>query len=240
MSLLQIANISKSFGGIVANREIDMEVQEDEILGIIGPNGSGKTTLFNIITGFILPDQGSISFRGHNLLRKRPDQINALGLVRTFQKLRPFSSMSVQENVMVPLLSHGHTVAEAKPLADDHLEFVGLSHVKDIPAGGLSTGQRKRLELARTMATNPKMLMLDEPTGGVDPDGVRLIVELIHRIKERNVALVVIEHRMKIMASIADRMVALHLGQKIAEGPPAEVLANPKVVSAYLGTSHDA
>lgn len=238
MSLLSTIDVTKRFGGVVANDHITLDVKEGEILGIIGPNGSGKSTLFDVITGFHKADEGSVYFQGRKIDSLRPDQINRTGIARTFQKMRPFSSMSVRDNIVVPLVLHGSAVTQAKDRAMDYLEMVGLSEKANLVASGCSTGQRKRVELARVMATDPVILLLDEPMGGVDPEGSRAIVELIHSIRKRGVTIVVIEHRMQVLASLADRLIALQIGKIIAEGAPDSVLRHPDVVRAYLGDAH--
>lgn len=235
MALLEIEGVTVTFGGLVANDEITLQVRESEIVGLIGPNGAGKTTLFNAIAGHYRPDSGEIRLQGRNVVGLRPDQINKLGIARTFQKMRPLGRMTVLENVMVGALCRTSDLGQAREIALQQLDLVGLLHKKDGSADELSTGQRKRLEMARAMATKPSLLLLDEVTGGVDPQGVPQLIELMLRLRKEGVTLFVIEHRMKVIMSIAERIVALHLGKKIAEGTPEEVTSNPLVIESYLG-----
>ena len=234
--LLELRGVSKRFGGLWANREVGFDVRRGEILGMIGPNGAGKTTLFDVIAGFYAPDEGTIRLDGASIAGLRPDQINRRGVARTFQKLRPFVEMTVFDNVVVAALTSVGTLSRARDVADEMLGLVGLSDKARTLAGGCSTGQRKRLELARAMATGPRLLLLDEVTGGVDQRSIPALVELVHRLRERGVTLLVIEHNMRVMMSVADRIVALHMGEKIAEGPPREVVKDRRLVEAYLGS----
>ena len=238
MALLEVTNVSKSFGGVVANDEISMGVERGQIVGLIGPNGSGKTTLFNVITGYHRADSGVVRFRGKDILGRRPHQVNRAGIARTFQKLRPFSHMTVLENVMIGALPRASDVAEAQERSVDYLGFVGLTHKMHALAGTLSTGQRKRLEVARAMATEPELPLLDEPAGGVDPEGVRGLIDLIERMRKEGLTLLVIEHNMKVIMAISDQVVALHVGRKICEGAPSDVVRDAAVIEAYLGESH--
>lgn len=233
--LLDIKNLSKHFGGVVANEDINMTVAAGEIVGLIGPNGAGKSTLFNLIAGDMQADTGTIEFEGNALAGMRPDQINKMGIARTFQKLRLFSDMTVLENVTVGALCRTPDVKRARSEAREYIEYVGLSHKIDSLAGQLSTGQRKRLEAARALATRPKLLLLDEVTGGVDPQGVPQLVDLMNRLRDRGITLIVIEHRIKVVVGVSDRMVAMHLGKIVAEGPPESVTGNQDVIDAYLG-----
>ena len=183
--MLAVNYLNKSFGGLQANQNINFEVAEGEILGVIGPNGAGKSTLFDLVTGFEKPDSGDVLFLGKSILGLRPDQINRLGIGRTFQKLKPFPQMTVEENVMVGLMQHVSQMNEAREEAHRYLEFVGLIDKRSVYAHGLSTGQRKRLELARAMASRPKLLLLDEVTGGVDQKTVPELVSLVERGADR-------------------------------------------------------
>ena len=236
--MLEVIDLTKNFGGLIANNAVTFNVEAGEILGVIGPNGAGKSTLFELITGFIKVDSGDIRFEGHSLLPLRTDQINHLGIARTFQKLRPFQKMSVEENVMVGVMQHTTNMREARHQALTTLDFVGLLDKRRAYANVLSTGQRKRLELARAMATQPRLLLLDEVTGGVDQRSIPGLIELIQRLRRDGVTVIVIEHNMQVLMSLADRVMALHLGAKIAEGTPAEIQNNDRVIESYLGAAY--
>ncbi|OGB95842.1 MAG: ABC transporter ATP-binding protein, partial [candidate division NC10 bacterium RBG_16_65_8] len=203
MSFLTVQGVTKRFGGLLANNNVSFEVAEGEVLGLIGPNGAGKSTLFEQITGFYPPTSGRIAFQGHDLVGLRPDQVNRLGIGRTFQKVKPFLGMTVIENVMVAAMQYDPNPAKARRDARIFLEIVELADKEDADARSLSIGERKRLEMARAMATKPRLLLLDEVTGGVDQRTIPTLLQLISRLrKEQGLTLVVIEHNMRVIMSI--------------------------------------
>jgi branched-chain amino acid transport system ATP-binding protein len=236
--LLDVRGVTKRFGGLVANREISFTVAPGELVGVIGPNGAGKSTLFDVLTGFQPVDAGEVRLDGEIVTGLRPDEISRRGVGRTFQKLKPFGQMTVLDNVMVGAFqktSHPH---EARARALECLESVGLADRADAHARVLSTGQRKRLEMARALATSPRLLLLDEVTGGVDQRSIPGLVDLVRALNASGVALIVIEHNMGVIMGISHRIVALHLGQVIADGPPATIARDARVIEAYLGTAY--
>ena len=238
MSLLSLAGITKRFGGVVANHDISFAVQPGELVGIIGPNGAGKSTLFEVITGFYRPDAGDVRLDGVRLTGLSPDRVCRLGVARTFQKLRPFQGMTVLENVMVGALTVTRDVGQARAQAREILERVGLADKAGAHARTLSTGQRKRLELARALATRPRVLLLDEVTGGVDQRSIPGLVRLVRELHEGGLTLLVIEHNMRVITAVSQRIVALFLGEVIADGPPDAVARDRRVVEAYLGQAY--
>jgi len=235
MSLLSVSGVSKRFGGIVANRGISFDVEPGELVGIIGPNGAGKSTLFEVITGFYLPDEGEVRLDGARLTGLSPDVVCRRGIARTFQKLRPFQGLTVLDNVMVGALTRTTDVRHARERARELVGKVGLAEKAEAHARTLSTGQRKRLELARGLATEPRVLLLDEVTGGVDQRTIPELVRLVRSLHAGGLTLLVIEHNMRVITAVAQRIVALHLGEVIADGPPDQVTRDRRVVEAYLG-----
>jgi branched-chain amino acid transport system ATP-binding protein len=240
--LLTLAGVSKLFGGVAAVRGVDLAVPEGEILGLIGPNGSGKTTLFNLVTGFYRPDAGRIHLGGRDITGASPPEVCQRGIARTFQLVRPFQHLSVLQNVAVgraygrdPAPSLDRAYEEARDL----LELVGLADRLAVPARRLTLVDRKRLELARALATRPVLLLLDELLAGLNPSEVVAAMDLIRGIRASGVTIVMVEHLVKAVFGVSDRVVVLSAGEKIAEGPPAAVAVDPRVVDAYLGTVHD-
>jgi branched-chain amino acid transport system ATP-binding protein len=238
MSFLEIKGLSKSFGGLMALLDLDFEVNEKEMVGLIGPNGSGKTTLFNLIMGSLKCDEGSILFQGQDITGLKPCQICQRGIARTFQVVKPFNRMTALENLMVgrsfgsePAQSLRQTEKEAGEI----LEFVGLGKKGETLASALNLMERKRLELARALATRPKLLLLDEIMAGLTPTEIEVAVGLIRQINRSGVTVIIVEHVMKALLGISERIIVLDVGRKIAEGRPKEVIQNKNVIQAYFG-----
>jgi branched-chain amino acid transport system ATP-binding protein len=238
VSLLSVVGVSKRFGGVVANRAVSFEVAPGELVGIIGPNGAGKSTLFEIISGFYQPDAGEVRLDGGRLTGLAPDVVCRRGVARTFQKLRPFQGLTVLDNVLVGALTRTKDVRHARERARALIGKVGLAEKADAHARTLSTGQRKRLELARALATEPRVLLLDEVTGGVDQRTIPELVRLVRELHADGLTLLVIEHNMRVLTAVAQRILALHLGEVIADGTPEAVARDRRVVEAYLGQAY--
>ena len=231
--------VTKRFGGLVANRDVSVAIGAGEVVGLIGPNGAGKTTLFNLVTGYLHADAGHIAFAGAEITRARPERICQLGIARTWQLVRTFGRMTVLENVVCGALVRHSRVAAARQRAWRLLEFTGLAPRADVLAANLTLADKKRLEIARALATEPRLLLLDEAMSGLTPAETAAAVELVRRIHaELGLALCVVEHVMEVVMPLSQRVVVLDYGQKIAEGPPAEVARNDQVIKAYLGEHH--
>jgi branched-chain amino acid transport system ATP-binding protein len=235
MAMLEIKNVSKFFGGLAANSNISFSMEEGAIMGLIGPNGAGKTTLFNCITGYYAPSRGDILFKGQRMNGLRPDKVCKLGMARTWQIVRPLAKMSVLDNVMVGALLRTNSLKTARELAREQLKVVRLDNKATSLAGGLPIGERKKLEMARVLATQPSLLLLDEVMGGLSPTESEEIIQLVLSIKKSGITQMVIEHQMRAIMRISNRIVVLSSGEKLAEGTPQEVANNQAVIDAYLG-----
>jgi branched-chain amino acid transport system ATP-binding protein len=238
VKILEAQALSKHFGGLAATSAVDIEVRKGEILGLIGPNGAGKTTLFNLLSGALKPDFGTIRFKGIDVTGLKPHQISRMGIARTFQSVKIFSRMSVFNNVLLAyLFGRGDSTTSnvARKGTAEILEFVHLSHMQNSRAADLILANQKRLEVARALATNPDLLLLDEVMAGLTPTEIVQAMELVKRIRDKGVTVVMIEHVMKAIMSICDRIVVLHHGEKVAEGSPEEIAGNRTVIEVYLG-----
>jgi len=235
--LLEVRNVSRYFGGVKANQDVSFSVDAGSLKKKIGQNGAGKTTLFNCITGFYPPSKGEILFDGQRINGFPPDKVCKLGMARTWQKVRPLAKLTVLENAVVGALCRTASVSRAKGIALEQLRVVGLEKRAEVLAGGLPIGERKKLELARVLATKPRMILLDEVMGGLNARESEEIIQLILDVRKRGLTQVVIEHDMKAIVRTCDRIVVLSSGEKLAEGAPQEIVNDPRVMAAYLGDS---
>ena len=240
MSFLVINKVSRFFGGLSALTNVSFEISKGDIVGLIGPNGAGKTTLFNVVNGFYKPSKGEVFFRGRTISGLKPHQICQKGIARTFQVVKPLQRLSVFDNVLASAFLRTASRGEAAKLALDILQFTGLFEERDTISKGLPLGMRKRLEIARALATQPELLLLDESFAGLNPTELNESIQIIRRIREKGITIMIIEHHMKVIMSISDRIVVLNYGEKIAEGTPQEIRHNPLVVEAYLGEARSA
>jgi branched-chain amino acid transport system ATP-binding protein len=236
--MLEVQHISKSFGGNVVLEDISFQIEKGEVLGLIGPNGAGKTTLFNVITGFYRSKTGSIHLNDMDISRSKPEDICKLGLCRTFQITKPFSNIPVLKNVMIGALSRENSIKGARKKAEEVLEFVGMGDKKDLLGRNLTIADRKRLEIARGLATSPSLFFLDEVMAGLNPNELKEIMGLIDNIVEKGITLFVIEHIMTVIMNISHRVIVLDHGELICGGSPEEVACDAEVIKAYLGEEY--
>ena len=235
MALLQVSGLTRAFGGLRAVSNLSFEVRAGEILGLIGPNGAGKTTVFNLVTGFIRPTEGDIRLDGQSLVGLKPHAVNRRGIARTFQIVKPFPHLTVRENVAIAALARLGRRMAAETEAARVLEQVGLEGKFDSPAADMTLSDQKRMEIARALATHPKLLLLDEPLCGLNPREIEDACVLIEKIRNGGVTIVLVEHVMKAIMRISDRVVVIRQGEKIAEGVPAQIVSDPAVIAAYFG-----
>ena len=240
MSILTLENLTKQFGGLTAVDHVSLSVKEGEIFGLIGPNGSGKTTIFNLINHYYPASKGRMVFQGKDISHKKTHEIAKLGIARTFQKVRPLKRLTVLENVMAAAFARETTFHGARSVATKVLEFCHLDHLSTMLAGSLSIGGRKRLEIAKGLATRPRIILLDETAAGLNPNELEEAIGIIKRIRnEEGITILIVEHIMKVIMTLSDRIHAIAYGATIAEGPPQEVAKNPRVIECYLGTQYN-
>ena len=240
MNLLEVRDVSRYFGGLVALRNLSFTVNKGGILGLIGPNGAGKTTLFNVVNGFYPPSRGEVFFKGEKISHLKPHKVCARGIARTFQVVRPLRRMTALDNVIASAFLRAKTKPQAEEIAFETLKFTGLYEDRHLISKGLPLGKRKRLELARALATSPELLLLDESFAGLNPAEQNELIEIIRQIRAKGITIMVIEHHMKVIMALSDRVVVLNYGEKSAEGTPQEIGKNPLVIQAYLGEEKSA
>jgi branched-chain amino acid transport system ATP-binding protein len=241
MNLIEVKGVSKQFGGLAALTDVSFVLQKGEILGLIGPNGAGKTTMFNVINGFYPPTKGDVFLKGQKVSNLKPHVLCKLGLARTFQVVKPLQRMSTLDNVIASAFVRAKSKAQAEEIAENVLKFTNLYEDRNFISKGLPLGKRKRLEIARALATQPEIILLDESFAGLNPTEINEQIEIVKKIRtEKGITILVIEHHMKVIMTISDRIVVLTYGQKIAEGTPSEIGHNPLVIEAYLGEEHSA
>ncbi len=239
-TLLEAKNLTKRFGGLVAVNQASMTVKKGEITGLIGPNGAGKTTFFNLLSGFMTPDDGDIFFKNKNINGLRPSFICKLGMTRTFQIVKPFPELNVLENVMIGAFNHTANTSKAKEIAMSILDLVEYSKYADMSAGALPVAGRKRVEVAKALATQPELLLLDEVLAGLTPTEMWNMISVLGRVRDSGVTIVIVEHVMAVIMSLCDNIVVINHGENIANGPPGEISNNPAVLEAYLGSDFNA
>ena len=236
--IIEIKNLTKKFGGLLAVNDVNIHVKRGEVIGLIGANGAGKTTVFNMVSGVFPPSSGQIIFNGKEIQGMKSHEICKLGIGRTYQVVQPFSLMTLRENVMAGAMMRHPKPKDARKVADEIIELLGISHLADVRADSLTLIQLKRMEIARALATEPQLLLLDEVMAGLTPGERVGLIETVQKVKETGISIIIIEHVMKVIMSLSDRIYVLNQGTLIAEGVAEEVMNNPEVIKSYIGEKH--